>query len=271
MHDINQKRLYHILNQTIAQSFSDKGDRIDVDANIFREKYKYISKQNIQLYLFDDVFPTKQEVYDVTSFCNVLERFRESVDIYADNPEDLSIKEYGVIYEGITKFRPFIYPENESILNLLESAAKRHLPEFKHQIMIDEYISTAKRILKAKKRYQRDKNKFSQEYEKDAYNLLQDIDNNRELRGFTSPQKLELYKHCLDMINCLSIKKYSRSKKYQMKCQIYLQINKEASALGEKYNNVARNAQIEYRRFSNALYNIRNYLSDYSMDDFYYR
>jgi hypothetical protein len=232
----------------------------------FEKKYSALFKEDTQLDLFGGDIPTRREVHYATEFCNTLDEYRRSVDVYNDDNEDLSLISYKIIYDGIKKYRPYITGEALETLDILEKSVKSHLPYFRETIIINNYITQATDVAKAKKEHDkrmRKKQPSSKTYEALAENYFKSFMESEELKSLpASAQKLSLYSHSLNIVDCLPSPKYSRTYKYRLKCYLNQGIVNMCDKLGPNYAMAKISAQREVEKFVNAMHNAKRKLEE---------
>jgi hypothetical protein len=242
---------------------------MDVSVNIkaFSKKHWEYVKTSPQLSFLDEEIPTSKEVHEAIDFCELLDEYRRSVDVYVDEPEQLSESKQREILQGLDKYRPYILEEHKSTFNVLVKNLKRDLPEYRGEILLEELNEDAVNVYKRKQEASNTKDKAKREYKKEycsrlAVEFFKTFKENSEIVKQTpdSKKKLTLYSNTLKIIDCLPDKKYSRSDKYRLKYKINSAIIKVCTSLGDNYYLAKENAKRELEKFEKAIYNAKRFL-----------
>ncbi len=255
--DISQMELYRIINRAVARCSNHENAPVNTEIAIFHERYVFRRKSNHQLNIFENSVPHSREIEQAAGFCDDLEAYRLSTDTYAKENEPLSEAGYRRLYAGIERYRPYISAENNEALHALEINVKRHLPEFKNQLLLDEYNQKAARIHDLKLGYGRQRRQnqpAAKSYESASLHFFEDVLHNEELRQIEGcPEKLKLYAGCLKIVDCLPADKYNRTAKFKLKRDFNHAIRVTAAALGEGYLETAQKASYEEKRYHKAM------------------
>ena len=257
--DISLQEMYRLLNEAVSQCYNHKDNAVNRDMQSFQKRYQKMLKTNPQLTIFDNPIPSAREVRQAAEFCDLLDDYRISVDVFNKDEVYLGQDFYRQLYNGIEQYRPHIFPENKAIFNALDCNVRRKLPEFKYEFILSDYNERALEVCRLKKTY--DKNKSSHKaYEKMAHNLFKDIYEKKELSNIPhSVDKLTTYSNILKAVDCLPTEKYKRTAKYQIKYSINMAIVGICKSLGENYALARINAEQNAIKYLKALRNAQSY------------
>lgn len=254
MSKISHAELYRIINRAIAKIDLCSGECVNDEMSRFGFEYTRQLAANVQLSLFDEYWPSKEEVRQAMSFCDDLEKYREFSDPYLDDSPELDEKTWRRLYERIQDYRQYTHPENLIILSGIENSAMHQLPEFRPILLIQDYNKRAGWVFHEKKAQEKLKRKNEPShkgYEQTAAALFEDILQDKELANIKPCQeKIELLQNCLKLVDCLPREKYGRIKKFDFKSDINCAIMVAARALGD--TDLAENAHQEMVRFETA-------------------
>lgn len=264
--DISRKELHNIINRAIAKCGSYGSYSLTSEINIYCERYKYRQAANPQLNIFEEPVALPQEMLEAKSFCEDLDEYKKSIDL--DAKEELLPESFcRRICQRLAAYEPYIFPENQEVYNRLRKNIESELPENKEKITIDTYLLDIAKIKQAQKEYAKEyrKNKkTSKEYlEKLTLKFFKDIQQDDMLKeSKASPEKMSLFEQSVNLVNDLPSWRFGRIAKYELKVNIYNQIQQIAAALGDKYKPKAIKAQSEAIRFQNAIQKTINIISD---------
>ena len=251
---LSNKDLYQIINRAIS-SWNRFIDRpVNTEINIFAEKYQQRMATNSQLSFFEETPALPQDLKEAQQFFNKLEDYRLATDIDA-NDDDISETLCRDVLHGLKKFTPILSPENIQTSEILIQNIKRHLPEYKDDIQLEEYIEEANEIHKRKPK--RDSNeKAIEDSSHNAYHFLKRILKGTEIKEIKPcAKKIELYQKSIKVVDCLVSKKYRRTFKFKLKKDLNEEIYKCAESLGAGFVAIAQNAKDEVWRFDRAINN----------------
>ena len=261
--DISYNRMYYLINEAISECYNDKNISVNRSMHKFQQQHWQVAKSNRQLNVFEDPIPSTKEVHQAVDFCDLLDDYRISVDVFNEHEVNLGTDFYRQLYQGIERYRPHVSKENQTTLKLLERSVRKKIPEFKTTELLAEYNERALEVLKLKKDYDKNKRKNPQSnklYEQKADSLFSDILHKKELPEIPhSVDKLTTYSNILNAVDCLPVHKYSRSKKYHLKYSINLAIVGICQHLGENYFLAQTNAEKNAKKYLNAMRNIQEF------------
>lgn len=261
--DISYKQMYHLINEALSECYNDKNISVNARIRKFQQQHWQIAQSNRQLNVFEEPIPSTKEVYRAVDFCDLLDDYRISVDVFNEHDVNLGTDFYRQLYNGIEHYRPHINNENQPTLKLLEHSVRKKIPEFRPLELLAEYNERALEVLKLKKDYDKNKHKNPQSdklYEQKADSLFRDILHKKELPEIPpSVDKLSAYSNILNAVDCLPAKKYSRSKKYNLKYNINLAIVGICKHLGDNYFLAQTNAAKNADKYLQALRNAQNF------------
>lgn len=269
--NVQIQELYRIINRAVAHCTNHENNSVNTEIFIYQKKVAHQNNTE-KLNVFVENSQLIEEITKAVDFCDSLEEYRQSIDSYANNTQNLSEYHYRNLLHGVEYFRPHIYPENKYILNALEYNCKRHLPEYHDRIILEEYNRQALRIRDMKKGYERlrrKNQKASKDYEKDAMYFFKEVMNNEELRKIKGcAEKLSLYENCLNIVDCLPAEKYNRSAKFKLKKDFNYAIRITAAALSrdannaeqtKRYEDISKKAEYEENRYAKAMERIKEF------------
>lgn len=266
------EELYRIINRAVSRCTNHENNAVNTEISIYQSKVAHRRNADGQLSIWTDDSLEYAETAKAADFCDCLEEYRQSIDLYASNTQSLSEYNYRKLLKGIEYFRPQIYSENMYILNALEYNCKRQLPEYHDKMLLEEYNRKALRIRDMKQGYdrlRRQNQKASKDYEKDALYFFKEVMNNEELRKIKGcAEKLSLYENCLNIVDCLPAEKYNRSAKFKLKKNFNYAIRITATALSREANNaeqakryedISKKAEYEENRYAKAMERVREF------------
>jgi len=261
--DISYKRMYQLINEALSECYND--DNISVNSQIhkFQQQHWQVAKSNRQLNVFDEPVPSAKEVYHAVDFCDLLDDYRISVDVFNEQDVNLGADFYRQLYQGIERYRPYINNENKTTLKSLERSIRKKIPEFRLSELLVEYNERALEVLRLKKDYEKNKHKnpnTNKFHEQKADILFRDILQKKELPDIPpSVDKLTAYSNILSAVDCLPGNKYSRIKKYNLKYHINLAIVGICKHLGDNYFLAQTNASHNADKYLNAMHNTQKF------------
>lgn len=260
--DISSKQMYKLVNEALSECYNFRDYEVNQNIKRFQKQHWEQIKKDPQLNIFADEIPTKQEVCSAVFFCDLLDEYRKSVDVYVDFPEPLTEYSKRKLLECVEYYRPYITEDNKSILNVLEKSVKKSLPEYKREIALEEYSNEAKNIAKYRKEYvnakKSQKDKQQKYYESLAVSFFETLKNDQEISNYpSSPQKLSTYSNILNIVDCLPSEKYTRTYKYKLKINLNKAIVKMCKDLGPQYYMAGQKAKIDIEKYENAIENAR--------------
>ncbi|MBR2273818.1 MAG: hypothetical protein IJ864_03180 [Alphaproteobacteria bacterium] len=264
--DISRKELHNIINRAIAKCGSYGSYSLTSEINIYCERYKYRQTANPQLNIFEETVAQPQEMLEAKSFCEDLDEYKKSIDLDAKEetlPESFCRR----IYQRLAAYEPYIFPENQEVYNRLRKNIEGELPENKEKMMIEAYLLDIEKIERVQKEYAKEKRKnkkASKEYlEKLTLKFFKDIQQDEMLKECkASPEKMSLFEKSVNLVKDLPLWSLGRIARYELKVNIYNQIQQIAEALGDKYKPNAITAQNEAIRFQNAIQKTINIISN---------
>jgi len=264
--DISYNQMYHLINEALSACYNDKNIAVNKSIRHFQQQHWQAAKSNRQLNVFEASIPTVKEVYQATDFCDLLDDYRISVDVFNEHEVNLGVDFYRQLYQGIERYKPHITKENQTTLKSLERSVRKKLPEFKTIELLAEYNERALEVLKLKKEYDKNKRKNPQSnklYEQKADDLFKDILHKKELPEIPpSVDKLTAYSNILNTVDFLPNNKYSRSKKYNLKYNINIAIVGICKYLGDNYFLAQTNAEKNAVKYQNALRNTQTFIKN---------
>ena len=259
--DISSKKMYKLINEALAECYNYRDYEVNREIKQFQKQHWEQIKKDPQLDIFADEIPTKQEVCSAVFFCDLLDEYRKSVDVYVDSPEPLTEYSNRKLLECIEYYRPYITEDNLRILNVLEKSVKRALPEHKQQVVLEEYSNEAKEIAQYKKDYTKAKKSQKnarKDYEYLAASFFEKLKEDKEISSYpSSKQKLSTYSNILNIVDCLPSEKYTRTHKYKLKINLNKAIVKMCKDLGPEYYMAGRKAIDDIEKYEIAIENAR--------------
>lgn len=259
------KELSRIINRAITNC--SIGNVVPYNAELLLLKNKV---SHLDPSVFTDLSYYYSKIIKVSHFCDRLDEYTHSLDVDEKENVILTEEHYREILDGINLFRPLILSDNIPITKAIEHNAKRHLPEFKNSLILEEYNQEALRIHDMKLGYVRLKRKNMQipkDYEKNATSFFQEVLNNDDLKQIKPcPEKLMLYINCLKIVDCLPSDKYGRLSKFQLKKKFNFAIKVTAHMLEDSipaqssfYRDISLKAAYEENKYNNAITKLKQY------------
>lgn len=256
MSEISNAKMNSIINRSIEETGKCSNNPVDTEMIKFGYEYRMRLNENIQLNLFDEHWPAKEDVRMAVGFCNYLEQYHQATNVYAKECPELEMETCRKLLQYIQYFRPVVANQNLATLNGMERSLKYRLPECRPLLLLEDFNCHAEMILQDKKRQKYLKQKkqpYDTQYEQRAKLLLQEITFTDELKQLKpSREKIQLLQNCLQLINCLPVS-VKRTKKFQYKCSINNAIAREARLLTPPDLELAQNAHNEAQRYHNAI------------------
>ncbi len=269
MDSISVTRLYHIINRTIAEVDKYTGEAINKEMLLFKERYTYHLRHNPQQSLFSEECPSISEMIQAMNFCDSLQAYHLATDVDAKAPSSLSEQDCRILLEGIDTYRRHIYPENVFKLDIIENIAKRQLPEYRQAYLLADYKRDVLFVISRRKHYQKNiKNKqpVTKDYERYALHFYEKITKDDEMKCIEiCPEKMELYKLTLEIIDCLPKEKYNRTDKFKLKSQLWSSIAKSLLKLEETNTAAITKAHSEAARYARAAENALAHATNYEV------
>lgn len=269
MDSISVTRLYHIINRTIAEVDKYTGEPINKEMQLFKERYTYHLRHNPQQSLFSEECPSISEMIQAMNFCDSLQAYHLATDVDAKAPSSLSEQDCRILLEGIDTYRRHIYPENVFKLDIIENIAKRQLPEYRQAYLLADYKRDVLFVISRRKHYQKNiKNKqpVTKDYERYALHFYEKITKDDEMKCIEiCPEKMELYKLTLEIIDCLPKEKYNRTDKFKLKSQLWSSIAKSLLKLEETNTAAITKAHSEAARYARAAENALAHATNYEV------
>ncbi len=269
MDSISVTRLYHIINRTIAEVDKYTGEPINKEMLLFKERYTYHLRHNPQQSLFSEECPSISEMIQAMNFCDSLQAYHLATDVDAKAPSSLSEQDCRILLEGIDTYRRHIYPENVFKLDIIENIAKRQLPEYRQAYLLADYKRDVLFVISRRKHYQKNiKNKqpVTKDYERYALHFYEKITKDDEMKCIEiCPEKMELYKLTLEIIDCLPKEKYNRTDKFKLKSQLWSSIAKSLLKLEETNTAAITKAHSEAARYARAAENALAHATNYEV------
>lgn len=266
MDSVDIKCLYRIINRTIRKVDNHFDEPLNKEMQLFKERYVHYITRNPQQSLFDERRPLIEEVAFALDFCDALYTYQRVMDVDAEDPPPLSEKECRILLKGAEVYYEHLVPENISNLEIIKNSAKRHLPEFRIQYILADYLEDANFIIKQRKCYQkaqRNKQPIAKDYEKYALHFYERITGDQELKRIgVCTEKLELYKITLKIVDCLPKEKYNRTEKFKLKSRLWRCVAKSLSILDKTNTAAIENAYMEATRYERAIENALNYATN---------
>ncbi|MBO5039425.1 MAG: hypothetical protein J6C85_08265 [Alphaproteobacteria bacterium] len=252
--NFNQTELRQIINRALAKCMNLEGHAVNTEMNIFCSRYIVRQSKSPQD-MTQATLP--KELSKALNFCDDLEEYRQTTDVYSEQDNTMSEMQYRRILSMLSDYDKDIFPENKAMQHLLENNIKRHLPEYQVDILLDGYNDEADRIYKLKKEYEyatRKKQPAAKDYEKNALNFFKELFTNKDLHAIkTHPKKVTLYEKCIRIVNCLPASHYNRTAKYKLKKNLNYGLFRAASLLGEEYLPKIKKARLEMERYEKAI------------------
>ena len=246
--EISYEKMYSAINEAIAKCYNFKNISAKEQMIEYVEKYNQFFRQGEKLDLFDEWLPTQAEVKKAQKFCSLINKYRLSIDAYNEKAYPLQPQEYQYIYDCLQEYRPYISKENQETTKILEKGVKRSIPQYREEVIIEDYNQQALALIKETKSKGVDKSE-------NARNVLSFFKSMNEVGIKTfkaSPLKIELYKKCIDLINHLPKEKYRRVAKFDAKISLNKAIYEACLELGGEYLSKASFYQQEEERFKKA-------------------
>ncbi|MBE6463354.1 MAG: hypothetical protein E7005_06340 [Alphaproteobacteria bacterium] len=265
--NISSKQMYTLISEAISESHNFKDMDVSVNIKAFSKKHWEYVKTSPQLSFLDEEIPSAREVREAVDFCELLDEYRRSVDVYAKEPEEIRASSCRDILKGLDKYRPYILEEHQSTFRVLEKNIKRRFPEYQGEILLRELNEEASLVCYLKKEASKTKDKRLREDKKEgcsnsAVDFFKKLKENEDIiRNLPdSDEKLELLSNSITIVDCLSEKKYSRSNKYRMKYKLNRAIANSCARMGDAYLTKKGEAEQELEKFEKAIYNARKHL-----------
>ncbi len=258
--NISTKELYHIINQSLSKCGNHSDNPVNEDIQKFYDMYWQAIKNNSQLDIFEEV-PTLSEIRKSITFCNLLDKYRLSVDPYRKDNIFLTEKECKELSEYINYFSPHISKENEKRIQILTSYIRYHISDKRNEDTLKNYDERIKKIIKNKKENSDQAGKTPAEYL--FYDLFHDED-------FTSiplsTEKILIYVKSIEAVNSLPNNKYSRTDKFKLKRDLNNFVIQCCETLGDKDSDVRKSAEQDIIKFQKAMENARHHKEKTSID-----
>ncbi len=259
------KELSRVINRAIANCSNFGVVSHDTDLLLLKNKVAHLHTS-----AFSDLSNYYYSITKASCFCDRLEEYAHSLDVDVKENIILTEDNYREILGGINFFRSLIHPDNIPISKTIEHNAKRHLPEFKNILLLEEYNQQALRIHDMKRGYTRLKRKNQQpskDYERSASSFFEDVLNDDNLKEIKPcHEKLMLYINCLKIVDCLPSDKYGRLSKFQLKKKFNLAIKVTANILentlpaqSSLYHDLSLKAAYEENKYHNAIVKLKQY------------
>ncbi len=253
--------MFKLVNEALAECHNYKDNEVNREIKQFQKHHWEQIKKDPQLNIFAEEIPTMREVQSAVHFCNLLDDYRKSIDVYTDSPEPLSETSNRELLECINYYRPYITEDNIRVLNVLENSVKRALPEHKNDVLLDELLVEAKNIAGYRKDYikaRKTTKNAPRTYEDIADYFFEKFLQNSEITGIpSSPKKLSVYSNVLNIVDCLPQEKYTRTSKYKLKIRLNKSIANICKNLGPSYYMARKNALTEIEKYENAVENAK--------------
>lgn len=269
MDSINVTKLYNIINRAIAGIDKYTDEPINKEMHLFKERFAHIVRQHPQPSLFSERRPLIEEVANALNFCDAMEAYHLATDVDAKDPPLLSEQTCRDLLEGADIFHEHISPENIALLERIENNVKRRLPEYYNQYLLEDYRQDALFVIKQRKNYQKaikNKQTASKDYERYALHFYEKITHDEEMKQIKiCPEKIELYKLTIEIVDCLPKEKYNRTDKFRLKSKIWLGIAKGLSKLTPTDVSAIKEACNEANRYERAVENALAYAANYDV------
>ena len=259
--NISKTKFYKIINNAIKNCTNSNAEVVNREMQLFSEKYDYYCQNNEQLDVFEQI-PSANDIQDGVNFCDTLDEYRCSIDEYQKENETLSAYQYRYILKKMDEYKEIILPENKKIAEVLEKSIKGHLPEYREELILENYNKRAQDIYEQKNYNQHHQDtKRIKDNEQSALDFFEDVFRDKELKniGF-NPDKLTLYQNSLLIVDCLPTERYSRTEKYKLKKQLNTAIRRTAEALGGEYSDITHKAAKEEKRYEQAISQAKYYV-----------
>ncbi len=269
--EISYEKMYSAINDAIAKCYNVKNISAKERMLEYVEKYNNFFRSGEKLDLFDEWLPTEMEVKKAQKFCSLLNKYRLSIDIYNEKSYPLQTNEYQYMYDCLQEYRPHISQENQETAKILEKCIKRNLPQYREEVIIDEYNQQALILIKQTK----SKGKNNSENARKVLAFFKSI-NEMDIKSFkASPLKIELYTKCIDLINHLPKEKYGRVAKFDAKIRLNKALYDTCLELGGPYLSTANFYLQEEERFKKAKASTNQHLnqdkSKIARDEYLYK
>ena len=259
---IGYDKLYIIINDAISKCYNTKD--ISVKANMLNyiDNYNAFFRSGETLDIFDELLPTKDEVTKAKKFCSLLNKFRLSIDVHNPKAYPLSNDEYQTIYDLLQEYRPHIADKNLQTFGILEKAVKRHHPQYREEIILDELIAKASSIIKKSNKNKKNKiESVEDEIKSDSLTVFEDIEREKVKSFKSSPSKLELYTKCIKLVDYLPKRNFGRLVKFRAKYNLNKALFIISKELGGEYELKSNEYQSEMQKFVRAIDTTIDYMS----------
>ena len=254
---ISSNDLYQIINRAFSNWKKGVDVSVSSEINIFAQKYQERLKSNPQIDIFEETPILPHELKEIRCLLNTLEDYRETLDVDAKK-DYLSEESYRSLAVLLDKYNKILTPENRITGETIAEYAKRYLPEYKDFFILKDSHKEASDIYKRKPKKSGDLG--SEECAHKAYYFLKKVLKDDEIKNIQPcAEKIKLYQKSLKLVDCLTTPKYRRIFKFRLKRDLYAEISKCASALGEDYKDIAIEAKKESSRFDKAIVNVLNF------------
>ncbi len=269
MDSLDVSGLYQVINRTMEKVDKHTGEPITKEMQLYKERYAYLISHYPQQSLFDERRPLIEEVAFAMDFCDALYAYHLATDVDAKDPPPLSEYNCRILLKGMETYREHISAANSAQSEIIEAGARRNLPEFREQYLMEEYRKEALFVLEQRKRYQkakRNKQAATKDYERYALHFFKNITNDAEIKGIAPcPAKLELYTLALNVVDLLPQDKYNRSDKFILKSRLWHCVAKSLLAIDGTNKTEIEKAHNEARRFERAAKNTLAHASNYEV------
>ncbi len=269
MDSISVTRLYHIINRTIAEVDKYTGEPINKEMQLFKERYSYHLRHNPAQSLFSEECPSISEMIQAMNFCDSLQAYHLATDVDAKDPSSLSEQDCRILLEGIDTYRRHIYPENVFKLDIIENIAKRQLPEYRQAYLLADYKRDVLFVISRRKHYQKaikNKQPATKDYENYALYFYEKITGDDKMKRVgICPEKMELYKLTLEIVDCLPKEKYNRTDKFKLKSRLWNCIAKSLLILDKTNTAAIEEARSETARYARAAENAMAHATNYKV------
>ncbi len=269
MDSISVTRLYHIINRTIAEVDKYTGEPINKEMQLFKERYSYHLRHNPAQSLFSERRPLIKEVAQALDFCEALQAYHLAMDVDAKDQPALSEQDCRLLLEGINIYREYIYQENMSQLKMIEKCVKRQHPEYCQAYLLEDYRREALFVIQRRKHYQKaikNKQPATKDYENYALYFYEKITGDDKMKRVgICPEKMELYKLTLEIVDCLPKEKYNRTDKFKLKSRLWNCIAKSLLILDKTNTAAIEEARSETARYARAAENAMAHATNYKV------
>ncbi len=254
MTETTYSELYKIINRAIKNYGITENVSLVSEIHIYEQKYLYRLQTNPQLNIFENNIPYKEQVEKTKLFCEDLDYFKQKTGLDSDDC-DVSKFVCRRLLEQLDTYASHIEDENIEVVQKLKRTLKSYLPEYKKENTFAEYreeISQIKARMRYNKKY-KNKNENDIILKQRVLSFFKKLLEDGYIKNMDAcPEKIDLYEGAIGIVNTLPQNKYSRTKKFELKSNLYKEIAETAKKLGPRYILILEEANKNATRFAKA-------------------